>query len=230
MKIMIVGAWAWPQYEEAFSRGLRENAVEVSALDTSVYFKGFWGRIQQTIPLPGPALRRLNREVVAAVERQRPVLILFWRPTHVLPNTIRRLANMGIKVSSYNNDDPFGPRVHRKVPWHHHVLWHWYIKGLPRYDFNFFYRKINCEEAKAFGARHALGNFQKSISSDTKQMWCLSGTMSGMVAKNIFVHWSRQVFASNYGAETIGAMRYLVIFITPCRLLSQLKVASTVRP
>lgn len=152
---MIVGTWAWPQYEEAFARGLRDSGVEVSALTTSNFFKGFLGRIQQTIPFPGPVLLRLNRAVVAAAKDQQPDLVLFWRPTHILPKTIRQLASMGVQTVSNNNDDPFGPKVHGNVPWHHHFLWYWYIKCLPLFNYNFFYREINRTEAKAVGARHA---------------------------------------------------------------------------
>jgi spore maturation protein CgeB len=154
MKIMIVGAWAWPQYEDAFARGLRGSGVEVSALTISNFFQGFLGHIQRAVPLPGPALFRLNCAVVSAAKDQKPDLVLFWRPTHILPNTIRKLESIGVKTASYNNDDPFGPKVHGNVPWHHHFLWHWYIECLSLFSYNFFYREINCAEAKAFGARH----------------------------------------------------------------------------
>jgi spore maturation protein CgeB len=156
MKIMIVGAWAWPQYEDAFARGLRDSGVEVSALTLSNFFKGFLGRIQRTIPLPGPALLRLNCAVVAAAKEQQPDLVLFWRPTHILPKTISQLESIGVQAASYNNDDPFGPKIQGNVPWHHHFLWHWYTKCLPLFNYNFFYREINCAEAKAHGARHAV--------------------------------------------------------------------------
>ena len=152
---MIIGACAWPQYEEAFARGLRDSGVEVTKLNTSNFFRGYYCRIQQIIPFPGPALLRLNRAVVDSVNEQQPDLVLFWRPTHILPNTINKLASMGKQSASYNNDDPFGPQVHGNVPWHHHVLWHWYIKCLPLFNSNFFYRKINCAEAIDLGAKHA---------------------------------------------------------------------------
>ena len=155
MKVLIVGAWAWPQYEEAFARGLRTCNIEVSAFTTSDYFRGFWGRIQQTIPLPGPALLGLNAAVISEVNKKAPDFVLFWRPTHIRPQTIRLLTGLGVKTASYNNDDPFGPQAHGNVPWHHHFLWHWYIKCLSLFNYNFFYRKINCVEAKAFGAKHA---------------------------------------------------------------------------
>jgi spore maturation protein CgeB len=154
MKIMIVGTWVWPQYEQAFARGLRDSGVEVSSVSTSNFFKGFLGRIQQAIPLPGNLISTLNRTVIAAAETQQPDLVLFWRPTHVLPKTITIIKSMGITTVSYNNDDPFGPKEQNNVPWHHHFLWYWYIKCLPHFNYNFFYRKINIAEAVVHGAKH----------------------------------------------------------------------------
>jgi glycosyltransferase involved in cell wall biosynthesis len=155
MKMIIIGEWAWSIYEEAFAQGLRDSGIEVSALTTSNFFKGSWGRVQKKIPFPGPGLLCLNRAVVAAVKEQQPDLVLFWRPTHVLPKTISMVKSMGVRTVSYNNDDPFGPKAHGNVPWHHHFLWHWYMKCLPLLEYNFFYRKINCVEAKKNGVRHA---------------------------------------------------------------------------
>ncbi|PCJ59294.1 MAG: hypothetical protein COA79_11395 [Planctomycetota bacterium] len=154
VKILIVGEWAWPQYEEAFSRGLQENGVEVTSLSISKYFKGLFGRLQSAIPFLGLAVFRLNKDVIQEVKIQKPHLVLFWRPTHVLPKTIKKIASMGVNTASYNNDDPFGPKAHGNVPWHHHFLWHWYIKCLPLFNYNFFYRKVNCTEARMFGAKH----------------------------------------------------------------------------
>ena len=151
---MIVGAWRWPQYEAAFARALRENGEEVMKLSVATFFTGALGRLQQTIPLPGPAMVRLNRAVIAGFKGQQADTVLFWRPTHLLPSTIRMLKKLGARTVSYNNDDPFGANAHGDVPWHHHFLWFWYIKGLPCFDLNFFYREINCTEAKAHGANH----------------------------------------------------------------------------
>jgi glycosyltransferase involved in cell wall biosynthesis len=155
MKILIVGPWRWPHYEDAFARGLRDSNIEVSSLVVSNFFKGFFGSIQQLIPFPGFALLRLNFAIVSEVIKIRPDLVLFWRPTHVLPKTISQIESLGVETASYNNDDPFGSKLHAKVPWHYHFLWNSYIKCLPFFSYNFFYRKINCTEAKAIGAKHA---------------------------------------------------------------------------
>lgn len=155
MKILIVGAWTWPQYEAAFASGLRNGGMEVDGLSTSGYFTGFMGRVQQALMLPGLAMWRLNKAVIAFSNKQQPDLVLFWRPTHILPSTLKLLAKKGVRTASYNNDDPFGFKAHGNVPWRHHFLWYWYLQCLPFFDLNFFYRKINCEEATELGAKHS---------------------------------------------------------------------------
>lgn len=155
MKVLIVGSWAWPQYEAAFARGLCNAGVEVVSVSTKGRFTGFMGRLQQSLALPGLAMWRLNRDVIDAVKTQQPTLVLFWRCTYIWPSTVKKLAKMGVRTASYNNDDPFGPKAHRNVPWQHHFLWYWYLRCLPFFDLNFFYRKINCEEAVAHGVKHA---------------------------------------------------------------------------
>ena len=155
MKILLAGLWAWPQYEAAVAQGLRQHGAEVVGLPLAGQFAGRWGRLQLTLPVPLAALWRVNRAVLAAARCERPDWAFFWRPTHILPGTLRRLAAMGVRTASYNNVDPFGPRAHGQVPWHHHLLWHWTIRCLPYFDKNFFYRRINCDEALALGARHA---------------------------------------------------------------------------
>jgi spore maturation protein CgeB len=154
MRILIVGAWAWPHYEAAFAKGLRACNVRVKRFVTSNYFRGVFGRTQEAIPIPGISCIRLNIAIKRTVARVAPDLVLFWRPTHILPQTLLYLADMGVMTASYNNDDPFGPRVHGNVPWHHHFMWYWYIKCLPVYDCNFFYRSINVIESQEFGAKN----------------------------------------------------------------------------
>jgi spore maturation protein CgeB len=90
--------------------------------------------------------------LIRRATQERPDWILFWRTTHVLPSTLRKLRRLGIQTVSYNNDDPF---AYGQVPWYHHWLWFWYLRCLPEFDLNFFYRRINCKEGLEHGARHA---------------------------------------------------------------------------
>lgn len=155
MKILLVGQWRWTQYEEAFANGLRVNGAEVISFSTSQYFCGVLGRIKSAIPLLRSPLLDLNNALVVAVNQHRPDWVLFWRPTSILPGAIQQIVEMGIRTVSYNNDDPFSPIHRSSARWRQYTLWYWYLRCLPHFDRNFFFRRVNCVEAQAFGARHA---------------------------------------------------------------------------
>ncbi len=155
MRIAIAGQWRWPQYEAAFARGLREHGVEVIEIDVSAAFSGLIGRVQYAFPVAGPAARRMGRAVVKAARAARPDYLLFWRPTHLLRETLDALSGLGIKTVSYNNDDPFSPRLNDAAGWRARNAWRLYRRALPSFDHNFFYRQVNVDEAPGYGARHA---------------------------------------------------------------------------
>jgi hypothetical protein len=153
MKILIAGGWTYLHYEQAFAAALSELGHEVIPFRTAEFFEGILGKEQHAVPVPGPALLRLNRALVRRVKETTPNVMLAWRCTHLLPSTIRTLNSLGIITASFNNDDPFGPSVHGNVPWHHHALWFWYLRSLKDFRRNFFYRQINVDEATARGAK-----------------------------------------------------------------------------
>ncbi len=155
MKILLAGNWRWMIYEEAFGQALAGQGWQVIKFSFATFFDGKFGRIQEAIPVPGPALIKLNKSILKKAKAEKPDVALIWRGTHIHPRTIREMNRMGITTVSYNNDDPFGPKNHVNVPWHHHLLWHWYLKGIRRYRINFFFRKVNVMEAVDYGARNA---------------------------------------------------------------------------
>ena len=155
VKIVIAGNWRWPQYEKAFAYGLGILGHQVIPFRTTEFFKGFLGKQQGALPIPGPALLRLNAALVRLVNDSKPDLFLAWRCTHLLPSTIKTINSLGVETASYNNDDPFGPSIHGNVPRHHHILWYWYLRSLKYFKLNIFYRQLNVAEATARGALHA---------------------------------------------------------------------------
>lgn len=155
MKIVIAGDWRWPQYETAFARGLTELGHEVVPFIVSRFFSGLLAETQRAIPVPGPALIKMNAAGLRLVMTERPHVFLAWRCTHLLPSMFRSMNRAGILTVTYNNDDPFGPAAHGAVPWHHHLLWRWYLRSVRVSQRNFFYRAVNAREAREAGADHA---------------------------------------------------------------------------
>ena len=155
LKFLIVGSWLWEQYEEAFAKSLELQNITVERFETSTFFSGFFGKYAQVLPIPSLQSLFLNRSIIKHVEETDFDVVFFWRPTHIFPSTINHLNKKGIITISYNNDDPFGPQIHKFAPWHHRFLWFWYFRTLPYYKKNFFYRQVNCKEAKSIGIKHA---------------------------------------------------------------------------
>lgn len=155
MKIVIAGNWYWPQYEKAFAAGLEALGHQVIPFNVSEFFNVFLGKQQCALPFPGPALFKINTSLIRLIKAEKAELFLAWRCTHLLPSTIKAVNSLDCITVSYNNDDPFGPKVHGNVPWHHHLLWFWYLMDLKYYKRNFFYRALNVVEAKFHGASHA---------------------------------------------------------------------------
>jgi len=159
----MAGDWRWPIYEQAFSQALSELGHHVIPFSFSDYFAGRIGHYQSAIPFPGPALLRINKQLLEKASVEQPEVVFVWRGTHILPGTIKQLNRTGILTVSYNNDDPFGPLVHGNTPWHHRFLWMWYLKSLKETDISLVYRPINVQEAISFGARnvHVLSESDK---------------------------------------------------------------------
>jgi spore maturation protein CgeB len=152
MKILLVGDWSWPQYEEAFSVGLSREGVQVKSFATSALFQSLPGRIERNLCLLGPSALAFNLSLVKAVNSGNFDLVILWRVTELHPLTARLISGK-VTLVSYNNDDPFGPKAHKLAPWHHRFLWRWYIKNLPFCHLNVFYREINRTESMSKGSR-----------------------------------------------------------------------------
>ncbi len=161
VKLLLAGNWRYDWYEPACAEALRRLGVEVIPFRFSPFFEGYagWrypGKVEEALPvLPGPALARLNAALYRAAEAHRPDWLLIWRGTHVLPTTLRRIRQRtGAKLASYNNDDPFNPRRHKKGVWTHLILWCWHVAGLREFDLNLVFRPVNVGEALAAGAKN----------------------------------------------------------------------------
>lgn len=149
MKILVAGDWHSDLHEEAADQALRAIGHQTVQFKWFHYFraKSFFSRVQDRY-LFGPALERLNRDLVDAVRSSAPDAVLVYRGSHVFPRTlreIRRLCPAAVLVG-YNNDDPFSPTAPR---W----MWRHFVRGLPHYDLALAYRHRNLREFSAAGAR-----------------------------------------------------------------------------
>ena len=157
MKVLVVGDWHSELHEEVVASSLRRLGHEVAELRWCRYFEipskdggrlAYLGRRVQNKYLVGPAMERINRQLVTQAEQLRPDVVFVYRGTHVLAKALRaiRAALPDCVLVGYNNDDPFSPG-------HPRYLWRHFLRAVPEYDLVLAYRHVNIAEYRQAGAR-----------------------------------------------------------------------------
>jgi spore maturation protein CgeB len=96
----------------------------------------------------GPSVWRLNRDLVAMAERERPEVFWADKLLGLQPKTLDRLRGMGIATVSYMIDNAFGPR---RDPG-----WRLYMKDIPHFDLHVVQRDKNIADYMGRGARDVI--------------------------------------------------------------------------
>jgi spore maturation protein CgeB len=96
----------------------------------------------------GPAVSRLNRDLLTIAEREKPHLLWTDKLLWMRPRTLDRLRVMGIATVSYMIDNPFGPRQDPG--------WRLYMKDIPHYDLHVVQRDRNIADYRSHGARDVI--------------------------------------------------------------------------
>ena len=155
MKIAIVGAWTQIMYEESIAKNFKLLGHEVIKFSTKAYFESLVSKIEQKFIFKGYYTYKLNNDIFKFLKVNNPDIILFWRPTNIMPSLLKKLKNLGIKkLVSYNHDDFSGPSLGAPVPYHHYRLWKLYLKCAPLFDAHFVKRTSNIEHLKKLGAKN----------------------------------------------------------------------------
>jgi spore maturation protein CgeB len=96
----------------------------------------------------GPWVARLNRDILAAAEKERPEVFWADKLLGLTPKTLDRLRAMGMKTVSYMIDNAFGPR---RDPG-----WRLYMKDIPHFDLHVVQRDKNIADYRERGARDVI--------------------------------------------------------------------------
>jgi len=96
----------------------------------------------------GPAVNRLNRDLLQMVEREKPDLVWTDKMLGMKPETLKTLRAMGVTTVSYMIDNPFGTR---RDPG-----WRLYVNDIPYYDLHVVQRDANVADYKARWARDVI--------------------------------------------------------------------------
>ncbi len=96
----------------------------------------------------GPAISRLNADLLAIAERERPDVLWADKLLSMRPETLDRLRAMGVATVSYMIDNPFGTRQDPG--------WRLYMKCIPHYDLHVVQRDKNILDYTSRGARDVI--------------------------------------------------------------------------
>lgn len=159
MKVMVVGEFTWPWYQEACARALESLGCEVLRFSCheefrtrepqggEPRFRSQLHRLQYGL-LAGPLVSQVNRRLLECVAAGRPDVVLFYNVHFIRRATVAALKVRfpEILLCQYANDNPFSPRARWRI-------WRHFRASLPLFDVHFSYRESNLEEFRRRGAR-----------------------------------------------------------------------------
>ena len=135
LKILIAGYYSAFWHEGAWVKALRELGHEVIEFPFKDYFSDdLLGRLQNRL-LVGPAVVKVNRDLIRCVENTCPDIVVCYR---ALPLTATSIKRLGLGKASpmmicYNNDNAFGELTGK-------AYWRLYKDAIPYYDLHLAYR------------------------------------------------------------------------------------------
>lgn len=153
MKIIIVGDFSYNIYEQSFFDSFSNSGEIVLKFSWRVYFDGFSEKKISFISLFyklqykfsfGPTIRKINKDLIIFVKKNKPDLVFIYRGIFIYPKTIKKMKEEGAVVFGYNNDDPFS----EKYPFY---FWRHFLKGVKYYNYLFAYRLKNINDYKKMG-------------------------------------------------------------------------------
>ena len=91
MKVMIVGAWEQPMYEKAIADHMKLLGHVLVKVSWRKYFQSIAGKFETKYGLYGPISYVFNKHLLTVAYREKPDVVLIWRGTQIVPNTLRLL-------------------------------------------------------------------------------------------------------------------------------------------
>jgi len=161
-KILLVGEYLWPWYQEACARALESLGCEIvrfgwlddlyqpSSDSSQRVYRSFRHHLEDHFLL-GPTLGKINHRLVETARAEKPDVVWFYNVKHIYPTTVRALRKALPRATfcQYANDDPFSPDA-SKMRWRH------FIRSIPFFDLHYCYRQRNIPDFQRHGARQVF--------------------------------------------------------------------------
>lgn len=156
MRIIIVGEYMWPWYQEAFEKALEKIGHECESVswfdkfwvkqnNNEIKSKGLFHKIQYRF-LEGPIINKINNQLINKVNDFKPDIIFFYNCQVISNGTLKKIKkNKSIKLCQFTNDDPFSLRKTRGI-------WRKFISNIKHMHYHYIFRESNRDDFLANGA------------------------------------------------------------------------------
>lgn len=185
IKILFVGAGDYSIYEQA----LYNAALELGLKNADIFvwknyiksnFKilgDFYYRFQKKLAV-GTGVSKMNRSLLRQCSKNKYDLVFIYAGRLIFPNTIKKIKEMGIKIFTYNNDDPFSNYFPR-------YFWRNCIKAIKFCDVNYVYRQKNIQDVINEGGRNA--EILRSYYIDKTNHPCGESNLFNNIPETVFI-------------------------------------------
>lgn len=158
LRILLVGEFMWPWYQEACATALEKCGCEVVRFGwfndfrywmdghTEPSFHSFWHRAQYRFKV-GPTVWRVNRRLLRVSKTTRIDVVWFYNVDLIAPGVLKEMKKVlpGTTFVQYANDNPFSNAAKPG-------LWRHYLNSIPLFNVHFSFRLSNIEDYRRYGA------------------------------------------------------------------------------
>src|ERR1035437_8813709 len=111
MKLLIIGsdyAWSIERYYVRYIREINPQTTLFPAQNKHLDYlsNSFFNKVKHRLNISS-IYQRINAELWQSIEEYKPDCILVFKGMQVLPETLERAKEKGIKLANYNPDNPF---------------------------------------------------------------------------------------------------------------------------
>jgi hypothetical protein len=158
LKILLVGDFTWPWYEEACAKALEVRGCKVERFGwvnkfkrwlpgkTEPVYRSILHRIQFRLFF-GPTVWEVERELHALASKFKPDVIWFYNVQLISARTVGKMRRSlpTTVFCQYSNDNPFSKEAKP-------LLWRNYLASIKLFHIHFAYRQSNITDYINFGA------------------------------------------------------------------------------
>jgi hypothetical protein len=159
-KILLVGDYMWPWYQEACALTLEYHGCEVVRFgwlddfrrwvqgQAEPIYHSIFHRIQYRLRT-GPVVWEINRRLLKAAVETNPDIVWFYNVTLISPTVVSKMRALlpDAVFCQYSNDNPFSKTAKPG-------LWSHYLESIKHFDLHFVFRHSNLIDYQRLGATH----------------------------------------------------------------------------